>query len=303
VTTPYPTLHVEPLETGTRRPHLFTVDVEDYFQVVAFESVVRRDQWDSYSSRVESNTHRLLDLLASRGIGGTFFTLGWVAQKHPGLVRRIAEQGHEVASHGFWHRRVTTLTPEGLGEELRTSKAAVEDASGRPCLGFRAPSFSIIPGVEWAFDVLLEEGYRYDSSLFPVRRPDYGYPGVPHTPFRIRRQGGTLLEFPMATFGLFGMRVPAAGGGYLRQFPAGFVTRAFLEAEREGRPGMFYVHPWEVDPGQPRIPCGPLTAIRHYRNIDLTYSRIEQLLGEFRFSSVAREYANELGLTGHGAAA
>jgi len=303
VTAPEPALRIEPLDPVSTRRHLFTVDVEDYFQVVAFEPVVRREEWDSYPDRVESNTDRMLGLLAAHGVQGTFFTLGWVARKHPALVRRIVAQGHEIASHGDWHRRVTRMSRQECLEELRSSKAALEDASGQPCIGFRAPSFSIVPGAEWAFDLLLEAGYRYDSSLFPIRRPDYGYPGVPLAPFWIRRSGGALLELPLATFGFGGMRLPAAGGAYLRQFPAGFVRRAFREAERDGRPGMFYVHPWEVDPEQPRIPCGPLTAVRHYRNIHLMYPRMEQLLGEFRFSSVAAEFAGELGLAGSGAAA
>ena len=303
MTTPHPSLQIEPLDGGPRRLHLFTVDVEDYFQVVAFEGVVKRDRWDSYPSRVESNTDRLLDLLAAHSVRGTFFTLGWVARKHPGLIRRIVDQGHEIASHGDWHRRVTLMSRQECLAELQDSKAALEDASGQPCLGFRAPSFSIVPGVEWAFDLLLEAGYRYDSSLFPIRRPDYGYPGVPVAPFWIHRPAGTLLELPLATFGLAGMRLPAAGGGYLRQFPAGFVRRAFREAERDGRPGMFYVHPWEVDPDQPRIPCGALTAVRHYRNIHLMLPRMERLLAEFRFSSVAVEFARELGQPVRGAAA
>ncbi|HXI20386.1 MAG TPA: polysaccharide deacetylase family protein, partial [Gemmatimonadales bacterium] len=181
--------------------HLFSVDVEDYFHVVAFERVVRREDWDSYPTRVVANTVRLLELLARHGARGTFFTLGWVAEREPGLVRRIAAEGHELASHGHWHRRVFTLTPEEFREEVRRSKALMEDLTGRPCRGFRAPSFSIRPGMEWAFDVLLEEGYRYDSSLFPVRRPDYGYPAAPPRPHLIRRPAGTLLELPLATLG------------------------------------------------------------------------------------------------------
>lgn len=274
--------------------HLFTVDVEDYFQVVAFEGIVDRGAWDSYPSRVEANTDRLLDLLARHGTRGTFFTLGWVAEKHPGIVRRIAAAGHEVASHGYWHRRLTTLTQDAFRAEIRDSKARLEDLSGHPCVGFRAPSFSIVPGGEWAFDLLLEEGYRYDSSLFPVRRPDYGYPHSPETPFLIERAGGSLLELPLTTTRLLGLRLPAAGGGYLRQFPLALFRRAFRQWGERGVSAMFYIHPWEYDDEQPRLPCGRLTAFRHYHNLDQVWSRMDRLLDEFAFTSVAERFAEIL---------
>lgn len=285
-----------PLPASPGAPHLFSVDVEDYFQVVAFEGVVERGRWGSYPSRVEANTDRLLDLLAQRGVRGTFFTLGWVAEHHPGIVRRIAAAGHEVASHGQWHRRVSTLSPAEFRQELRESKARLEAVSGQPCLGFRAPSFSIVPGLEWAFDVLLEEGYRYDSSLFPIHRPDYGYPGVPDGPFLLSRPSGTLLELPLATLRWAGLTLPAAGGGYLRQFPLGLLQRAFRQQSARGLSAMFYVHPWEYDVEQPRLPCGRLTALRHYRNLDRTWPRMDALLGEFRFTSVAERFGMRSGL-------
>jgi len=276
-------------------PHLFTVDVEDYFQVVAFEGLVRREDWASYPSRVEANTDRLLELLQRHRVRGTFFTLGWIAEHFPALVRRIAEQGHEVASHGQWHRRVTRLTPEEFRSEVRESKARLEDASGQACLGFRAPSFSIVPGWEWAFDVLLEEGYRYDSSLFPIRRPDYGYPASPDGPYLMKRPSGTLLELPLATIRLGGMRLPAAGGAYLRQLPVGVVRRAFAYWGNRGISAMFYIHPWEYDPEQPRLPCGWLTRARHYRNLEQTWPRMERLLTEFSFTSVRDRFGGVLG--------
>lgn len=230
---------------------------------------------------------RLLDLLARHGVRATCFVLGWLAERHPGLVKRIAAAGHEIASHGWWHRRITTLAPEELRHELRDSKGILEDLAGRAVTGFRAPSFSIVPGCEWAFDILLEEGYTYDSSLFPIRRPGYGYPGAPVIPHRIRRPSGTLLEIPLATARLLGSRVPAAGGGYLRQLPYGFIRTAALQAQERQAPGMFYIHPWEIDPGQPRLPVGWLTRLRHYRGLETTYSRLDRLFGEFRFTSVA----------------
>jgi polysaccharide deacetylase family protein (PEP-CTERM system associated) len=270
--------------------------VEEHFQVVAFQRIVSRGDWDRHPSRVVANTERILDLLAQHQVRGTFFTLGWVAEKYPRLVRRIADEGHEVASHGGWHQPVYALSPEGFRADLRESKARLEQASGQPCLGFRAPSFSIVPGLEWAFDALLEEGYRYDSSLFPIRRHDYGYPEAPPVPHWLSRAGGRLLELPLATTTFGPVRFPAAGGGYLRQFPLGLVRRAFREWDARGISAMFYIHPWEYDVDQPRIPCDWLTAKRHYRNLDQTWPRMQQILSEFRFTSVADRYAAELGL-------
>src|SRR5438477_9086621 len=196
----------EPRPKGTP-PHLFSVDVEEHFQVSAFESVVPRATWDCQPSRVERNTEILLQSLERFGVKGTFFVLGWVAQRCPGLVRRIAAAGHELGSHGWWHYRVTTLSAATFRDEVRDSKATLEDLSGTAVQGFRAPSFSIVPGFEWAFDVLLEQGYTYDSSLFPVRRPGYGYPASPGAPHRIQRDGGSLLELPLATAKLASFRI------------------------------------------------------------------------------------------------
>ena len=271
--------------------HLFTVDVEDYFQVVALEPWVHRSQWDAMPPRIEEAVDRVLELLTRHGTLGTFFTLGWVAKKYPHLVRRIVEVGHEIASHGWWHRRLTGLTPAEFRKEVRDSKAILEEISGQRVYGFRAPSFSIVPGGEWAFDILLEEGYRYDSSLFPIRRPDYGYPSADTVPHLISRPAGTLLELPLATIELAGTRIPAAGGGYLRQLPYGLTARAFREASERGVAATFYVHPWELDPAQPRLPGLPwLTRFRHYGGLHRTLPRLEQLLKEFRFTSVARKF-------------
>jgi polysaccharide deacetylase family protein (PEP-CTERM system associated) len=271
-------------------PHFFSVDVEEYFQVAAFDGVVSRDDWDRLPSRVELNTAALLELLAAHSVTGTFFTVGWVARRYPRLVRRIAEAGHEVACHSFWHRRVSSQSPAEFGEDVRASKAALEDASGAGVFGFRAPTFSIVPGTEWAFDVLLEAGYRYDSSLFPIRRPDYGYPSAPPEPHLIRRPAGTLLELPLATTVIAGVRLPAAGGGYLRQLPYGLVRRAFREHTARGAPAMFYIHPWEIDPEQPRLPASLLSRVRHYTGLERTLPRLKRLLAEFRFTSVARHF-------------
>lgn len=270
--------------------HLFTVDVEDYFQVNAFEGTVLRTNWDSYPTRVERNVDILLGLLDRKGVRGTFFTLGWVARKHPSIVRKIAAGGHEIASHGWWHRKVTSLTPEEFRADVRSSKSLLESVSGQRVYGYRAPSFSIVPGGEWAFDILLEEGYRYDSSLFPIRRPDYGYPGVPPDPHLIRRLSGTLLELPLATMSLAGVRLPAAGGGYFRNFPFGVFRQAFRRLSARNASGMFYIHPWELDPAQPRLPVSLLARLRHYSGLERTLPRLERLLDEFRFTSVIRRF-------------
>jgi polysaccharide deacetylase family protein (PEP-CTERM system associated) len=266
--------------------HIFSVDVEEYFHALALAPAAPRSRWESLESRVEASTDRILGLLDEHGARGTFFVVGWVAEQQPQLVRRIAEAGHEVASHSHWHRQVFRLTPEEFRHDLRISKEALEQCTGRPVHGFRAPGFSITPGTEWAFDVLLEEGFTYDSSLFPIVRREYGYPGVPTDPHVIRCASGTLLELPLATTVVAGVRLPAAGGNYLRQLPFGLIARAFREHEARGVPAMFYVHPWEIDPAQPRLGVGLVSRLRHYRGLGGMFGRLERLLGEFRFTSV-----------------
>ena len=275
----------------TSTAHIFTVDVEEYFQVHAFEGVIRRSEWPAQPSRVARNVDVLLDLLAEWDVIGTFFVLGWVADRHPQVVRRIAAAGHEIASHGWWHYRVTSLQPDEFREDIRSSKALLEDISGQPISGYRAPSFSITPDSQFAFDILLEEGYLYDSSIFPIRRSNYGWPGAPPIPHVKTCASGSLLEFPLATSLLGSFRIPAAGGGYLRQFPLSLVQRAFREHSAEGIPAVFYIHPWELDPEQPRIKVGPLTRLRHYRGLRSSRSCLERLFREFKFTSVAGRLA------------
>lgn len=272
-------------------PHIFTVDVEEYFQVHAFEGVIRRNEWPTLPSRVAHNVDMLLDLLAEHDVIATFFVLGWVADRHPHVVRRIADAGHEIASHGWWHHRVTSLEPDEFREDVRASKTLLEDISGRLVAGYRAPSFSITPESQFAFEILLEEGYTYDSSVFPIRRSNYGWPGAPPIPHIKQCVNGRLLEFPLATSIWGPFRIPAAGGGYFRQFPFGVVRRAFREHTKQGVPGVFYIHPWELDAEQPRIRVGPLTRVRHYRGLRETPRRLERLLNEFRFTSIAARLA------------
>jgi polysaccharide deacetylase family protein (PEP-CTERM system associated) len=267
--------------------HFFTVDVEEHFQVSAFESVIPRETWSRQESRVVRNVDRLLDLLDGHGKLGTFFVLGCVAERHPDLVRRIAAAGHEIASHGHDHRRVTHQAPDEFRQSVRTSKAVLEEITGVGVLGFRAPSFSIVPGREWAFDILLEEGYRYDSSIFPIRRSAaYGYPSAPRDAYTIERPAGQLLEFPLTTLRRLGWNLPASGGAYFRIFPYEMTRAALADCDARGSSGVFYVHPWEIDPEQPRVPAPISTRFRHYRGLERTMGRMNRLLRDFRFGPI-----------------
>jgi polysaccharide deacetylase family protein (PEP-CTERM system associated) len=267
--------------------HFFTVDVEEYFQVKALESAVSRDDWTSRPSRVAASIDTLLGMLDRHNARATFFVLGWIARHRPEVVLAIAAAGHEIASHGFWHERVTRLDREAFREDVRMSKQTLEDLVATEVVGYRAPSFSIVPGGEWAFDVLVEEGYRYDSSLFPIHRRGYGYPASPRAAHVMQRPAGRLAEFPLATTSLFRYPVPAAGGGYLRQFPLAIIRRAFREASERCEPATFYIHPWEIDPGQPRLPVSALNRIRHYRGLGGAAARIDLILDEFVFTTIA----------------
>ena len=272
--------------------HHFTVDVEEYFQVSAFEPRVSRSEWERYESRLAHGVGRLLHLLDHFDTRGTFFVLGWIAERHRPVIESIARAGHEVASHGWDHRRVTTLRPDEFRESVRRSKGLLEDITGKAVVGFRAPTFSIVPGCEWALDILIDEGYRYDSSLFPIRRPGYGYPGGQRDPHWIERRGGRLAEVPPATLRLGGVNLPAAGGAYLRLLPYGISRMAIRNCQRRGVPATIYVHPWEVDPDQPRLDVGWLTRVRHYGGIRRTAGRLRRLLAEFRFQPVGRTVAS-----------
>ena len=266
--------------------HHFTVDVEEYFHVAAFAPYVRAAEWDRYPSRVDASVERILDLLARFEARGTFFVLGWLAARKPKLVRAIAGAGHEVASHGWDHTRVTEQSPSDFRESVRRAKGELEELIGEPVLGFRAPSYSIVVGREWALDILIEEGHSYDSSLFPVRRPGYGYPGGRRDPHWLDRPSGRLAEVPPATLRWAGVNLPAGGGAYFRLLPPALTHRALRECEQRGVPGTFYIHPWELDPAQPRLPVPWLTRIRHYGGLAVTEQRLEGLLRKFRFTAI-----------------
>lgn len=274
-----------------RLRHHFTVDVEEYFQVAAMEPYVDRKEWDGIPSRVEIGTRQVLDLLSERNATGTFFTLGWIARRHPALVKEITARGHEIASHGWGHERITTITPKQFRESVRTSRDELEQVSGQRVFGYRAPSFSIVRGGEWALDILIEEGYTYDSSLMPILRSGYGYRGGGRDAYRITRTAGELVEFPPTTLGAPPVLMPAGGGAYFRLFPYQFVRMAFSSAEQRGVAGTFYIHPWELDEAQPRLPVSWKTRIRHYGGLRRTVPRLRALLRDFEFQSIAATLA------------
>lgn len=272
----------------TRIVNAMTVDVEDYFQVSAFDNIVSRESWASRESRVVRNTERLLELFHSRGVRGTFFVLGWVAERFPALVRDIASGGHELASHGFHHQLIYSLTPEQFREDVRRAKAAIEDAGGHPVRGYRAPSFSIVRSNLWALDVLIEEGHTYDASVFPIHHDRYGIPDAPRRPHRIDRAAGTIVEVPASTVRLAGVNIPIAGGGYFRQLPYAWTRWGISRVNTvDADPVVFYIHPWEIDADQPRLPVSLPTRLRHYRNLGDTLNRLERLLDDFAFDTVA----------------
>jgi polysaccharide deacetylase family protein (PEP-CTERM system associated) len=277
--------------------HHFTVDVEEHFQVSALEPYVARASWDRLPSRVVASTHRVLDLMDECRARGTFFVLSWIAERHPALVREIVQRGHEVASHGSDHRRVTQLSPDEFRDSVRISKRVLEETSGQQIIGYRAPSFSIVRGREWALDILLEEGYVYDSSLFPIIRRGYGYPGTQPQPHKLKRPAGELLEFPPATLRRFGTRLPAGGGAYLRLLPYRLLRGAVRQADQLGFPATVYIHPWELDPEQPRLRVPITTRIRHYGGLQRTVPRLRRLLSEYRFVPMRESVASHFGAT------
>lgn len=277
-----------------------TIDVEDYFQVTAFDGVVKRQDWKFYPSRVENNTRRVLDLLDEYSLSGTFFVLGWVAEHYPGVVQAIANGGHEVACHGYGHDLVYNMQPSAFRADVRRSKALLEDLIGVPVVGYRAPSYSITSHSMWALDILIEEGFTYDSSIFPIVHDNYGIPGSERFPYDIVRNGGSIREFPLTTLALnfVGRKVvlPIAGGGYLRLLPAELVLWGMRSVNTtEKQPVVLYFHPWEMDPDQPRIKARLKSRFRHYLNLDTTEDKVRCIVSGLRFDTMARV----LGLDGN----
>jgi len=272
-------------QTSSTRAHILSVDVEDYFMVEAFAGSVQRSSWDSWPSRVDASTRRLLDLFDKYDVKATFFCVGWVAEKFPELIRDIHARGHELACHSYWHRTVYSLTPAEFREDTRACVAAIEDASGIRVRGYRAPSWSITKDSLWAFDILAEEGFTYDSSIYPIRHDLYGVPGAQRFPYtQACGNGLTLQEFPPATVRVLGTTLPGAGGGYLRIFPLAYTRWVFRQFERSyDQSVVVYLHPWEVDPEQPRIRDKFRSRFRHYTNLSRMHERLEYLLRNYSF--------------------
>jgi polysaccharide deacetylase family protein (PEP-CTERM system associated) len=268
-----------------------TIDVEDYFQVSAFAAHVSRDDWDSMECRVERNIERVLALLADADAHATFFALGWIAERYPALIRRIADAGHELASHGFGHERASAQSRDEFLADIKLAKAIIEDITSRDVQGYRAPSFSVGPSNRWAFDAIAEAGYRYSSSVYPIRHDHYGMPDAPRFAHEVRPG---LLEIPVSTVRMASANWPAGGGGYFRLLPYAISRWSIARINgRDGQPAMFYFHPWELDPEQPRIPGpGAKTRFRHYLNLRRTTPRLSRLLRDFRWDRVDRVFGN-----------
>lgn len=261
----------------------FSIDVEDYFHVEALASAIDRSRWDTLEYRAEANTRRVLDILSQEKVRATFFILGWVAKRSPQLVRDIHAAGHEVACHGLTHQTVYTQTPDVFRAETREAKQRLEDATGVPVRGYRAATYSITARSLWALDILEDLGFRYDSSIFPIRHDLYGIPGSPR--FAHRVASGALLEVPITTVEYMGQRLPAGGGGYFRLLPYALFRAAVRRVNaRDGQAAVFYCHPWEIDPGQPRVAgISAKSKFRHYTNLDRMEGRLRHLLRDFRW--------------------
>jgi polysaccharide deacetylase family protein (PEP-CTERM system associated) len=272
-----------------------SVDVEDWFQVQAFAQVISRDEWDGLESRVVGNTLRVLDLFSDAGVRATFFTLGWVAERHPQIIRRIVSDGHELASHGFGHERVDQIGEANFRHDIRQAKAVLEDAAGVEVVGYRAPTFSISArGTPWAHDVLAEEGYLYSSSVFPISHDLYGSPDAPRQPYR--PSSGGVVELPMTTVRLLGRNLPCSGGGWFRLVPYPVFKAGLRRANAADQgPGVFYFHPWEVDPAQPRVAeASRLSRFRHYTGLSRMAGRVEQLLQDFTWGRMDQVFAEAI---------
>lgn len=271
-----------------------TVDVEDYFHVSAFAGSIDRQEWEKHSLRVENNTQRLLDMFDEYDAKATFFVLGWVAERENALIREIANRGHEIACHGYSHQLVYDQSPDIFREETVRSKAILEDITQTRVRGYRAASYSITERSLWALDILVETGFDYDSSIFPVRHDRYGMPNTPEYPYRIdTSDGNSLVEFPLSTAKIFHYRLPVAGGGYFRLYPYWLSKAGLKQINQNNKPFIFYLHPWEIDPDQPRISASWLSKFRHYNNLDKCESRLRNLLTDFSFCTAVEVLENE----------
>lgn len=264
----------------------FTVDVEDYFHVSAFASVIKPDSWDHYDCRVENSTRRILEIAAKQSTLGTFFVLGWVAERYPELVAEIRSAGHEIGCHSQWHQLVYDLGPDRFRADLIQSRDALQNILGEPVRLYRAPSFSVTLKSLWALEILVEEGFETDSSIYPIRHDRYGIPGSPKSPHIIQTASGPIREFPGMTATVAGMTVPVGGGGYLRLLPWQLTSRLLKQIRSADRPLNVYLHPWEVDVDQPRIPASLKSRFRHYQNLSTTASKLTRMLSRFRLHTM-----------------
>ncbi len=274
----------------------FSADVEDYFHAEALRRFCPRSSWDRFEDRSVGNVDRLLEILDRHAVKGTFFILGWTAERHPDLVRRLADGGHEIASHGYDHELIYRQSPEAFREDVRRARGVLQDLSGQDVLGYRAPSYTIVERTLWALPILADEGHAYDSSVFPIRRRKYGIPGAPRAPYRVDLpEGRSLIEFPLPAVAWGRLRAPATGGAYTRLLPMTFQRWAVRHLLDRGIPVVLNVHPWELDPDQPRLPVGPRTRWTHYHNLHATADRVSQLLAVAPFRSQGR-ILRDLGL-------
>jgi len=281
----------------TAVPNAFTVDVEEYFQVEAFSDLIQKKDWHKFPSRVEENTTRLLELLARYHVRGTFFVLGWIARNHPALVEKISKAGHEVASHGFDHSMITEMTPESFRQDIRKSKAILEKIIGTAVAGYRAPTFSILEKTSWAYKILLDEGYAYSSSVFPIWHDRYGWPKFGNLPRRMDfNENGEIWEVPMSVGVLGPFRIPFGGGGYLRIYPLSLTKALFRSRDRERNPAVLYIHPWEIDTQHPAVPGPFLPRLRHLLGIPKMEGKLVSLLESVKFGTVSQYLHGKKGI-------
>ncbi|WP_319525821.1 XrtA system polysaccharide deacetylase [uncultured Desulfosarcina sp.] len=273
--------------TESKITNYLTIDVEDYYQVSAFEGVIDPNSWPKFESRVERNIQVILDLLQKRNIKATFFIVGWIAENYPQMVKKIYKQGHEIGCHSYWHRKVYDLKPESFREDTYRAKHTLEDIIGAPIKGYRAPSYSITKKSLWALDILAKLGFLYDSSIFPTYHDNYGIPDAPRFAYKLEAQ--QMVEFPISTTRLLGRNLPISGGGYFRLFPYALTRKALRQInDKEKKPFIFYLHPWEIDPDQPRVKnASRLSKFRHYVNLHTTQEKFSRLLNDFQFSPIA----------------
>ena len=276
------------MKNNCRIINAMTIDVEDYFHVSAFANLIQICDWDNYESRVENNTFKLLEILKTKNIIATFFVLGWVAERYPGLIKSIKNEGHEIACHGYSHQLIYNQEKKIFREETIRSKQILEDLIQEPVIGYRAASYSITKRSEWALDILAELDFKYDSSIFPVRHDRYGMPHSPVFPHLLKTSSGkTIIEFPLSTVKVLGYRLPISGGGYFRLFPYWLSKLGLKSINMGDRPFIFYLHPWEIDPEQPRIKANIVSRFRHYNNLNKCETRLKHLLSTFEFTTTS----------------